>query len=131
MFRSGEPGDPMPWGAAVGLALLLAAAGIAVVVVGRRASAGRLRKNPLVGIRTTLTLNSEIAWDAAHLAGGRLLSIAGLGPLVTGPLLLTRPTNAGGLALVLAGLAWMVGWILAAGVVGTRAAEQALETEGD
>ena len=121
----------MPWGAAVGLALLLAAGGVALVVAGRRASAGTLRKNPLVGIRTTLTLNSEIAWDAAHLAGGRLLSIAGLGPLLTGPLLLTHPTNAVGLVIVLSGLAWMVGWILAAGVVGTRAAEEALEAEGE
>ena len=118
-------------GPAVGLALLLAAGGIILLVVGRRASAGTLRKNPLVGIRTTLTLNSEIAWDAAHLAGGRLLSIAGLGPLLTGPLLLTRPTNLVGLVIVLSGLAWMVGWILAAGVVGTRAAEEALEAESD
>ena len=121
----------MPWGAAVGLALLLAAGGLVLVVVGRRASAGTLKKNPLVGIRTTLTLNSEVAWDAAHLAGGRLLSISGLGPLLTGPLLLTHPTNAVGLVIVLSGLAWMVGWILAAGVVGTRAAEEAMRAEGE
>ena len=131
MFRSGEPGDPMPFGTAAGLALLLAAGGIVLMLVGRRASDGRLRMNPLVGIRTTLTLNSEIAWDAAHRAGGRFLSIAGLGPLLTGPVLLTRPTNAAGVVIVLSGLTWMVGWILRAGVVGTRAAEKALEAEGD
>ena len=33
--------------------------------------------------------------------------------------------------VVLTGLTWMVGWILLAGVVGTRAAEKALEAEGN
>ena len=56
MFRGGEPGDPMPWGAAVGLALLLAAGGIVLVVVGRRASAGRLKKNPLVEVSVQAVL---------------------------------------------------------------------------
>ena len=120
----------MPWGAAVGLAVLLAAGGLVLIAVGRRARAGRLRRNPIVGIRTTLTLNSDVAWDAAHLAGGHLLSIAGFGPLVTGPLLLSHPTNGTGLAIVLAGIGWMLAWILAAGVVGTRAAQEALDADG-
>lgn len=126
MFRSGGAGDPMPWGMAVLLAIALPAAGVLLIVGGRRAREGRLRRNHFIGIRTTLTLNSEKAWDAAHVAGGHLLSVAGFGPLLTGPLLLTHPSNGVGAAIVFSGIGWMLGWILAAGVVGTRAAEAAL-----
>ena len=66
MFRNGGSGDPMPAGTAIGIGLFLIATGILLIYVGRRAMAGRLRKNHFVGIRTTLTLNSEVAWDAAH-----------------------------------------------------------------
>lgn len=131
MFRSGEPTDPMPWAMAVFLALFLAGAGLILLEVGRRAAAGRLRRNQLVGIRTSLTLDSDTAWDAAHRAGGRLIALSGLGPLVSGPTLLTHPTNGAGLAIVLAGIGWMVAWVLAAGVVGTRAAEAAVEAGGE
>ena len=96
---------------------------------GRRAAGGRLRRNHFVGIRTTLTLVSDTAWVAAHTAGGHHLSTSGFGPLLTGPLLLTHPTNGGGAIIVFTGLGWMVVWILVAGVVGTRAAEQAVRDE--
>ena len=76
MFRSGGAGDPMPWGMAVLLAIALPAVGVLLIVGGRRAREGRLRRNHFIGIRTTLTLNSDEAWDAAHLAGGHLLSVA-------------------------------------------------------
>ena len=131
MFRDGAAGDSMQLGTAVALALFLVAGGLVLIAAGRRATAGRLRRNPVVGIRTTLTLSSTVAWDAANRAGGRHLSIAGVGPLVTGPLLLTQPSNGIGLAIVGVGLAWMLAWILAGGVVGTRAAEEALEAEGE
>ncbi|MDH3606978.1 MAG: SdpI family protein [Acidimicrobiia bacterium] len=55
----------MPRGAIVGLSILLAA-GVLVVVVGRRAVAGRLGRNYLVGIRTTETLSSDASWSAGH-----------------------------------------------------------------
>ncbi len=58
----------MPFGADVFLAILLIAAGLFLAVVGRRAGKGRLGRNYLVGIRTTLTLSSDAAWDAAHRA---------------------------------------------------------------
>ncbi|RZV42348.1 MAG: SdpI family protein, partial [Acidimicrobiia bacterium] len=84
-----------------------------------------------VGIRTTLTLNSEIAWDAAHLAGGRRLMLSGYGPVGSGILLFSQPTNGVGAAIVLVGLGWMVGWILAAAALGERAAKAALDDAGD
>ncbi len=126
MFRSGGAGDPMPAGAALGLGLFLIAGGIVLIVVGKRAGDGRLRQNHFVGIRTTLTLNSEIAWDAAHRAGGRRLSLSGYGPVAAGLLLLPGPSNGVGATIAFAGLAWMVGWVLAAGSAGQRAAQAAL-----
>ncbi|MBT8165943.1 MAG: SdpI family protein [Acidimicrobiia bacterium] len=131
MFRNGGAGDPMPGGAALGLGLLLVAAGVGLFVAGRRAQEGRLRQNHFVGIRTTLTLNSEIAWDAAHLAGGRRLMLSGYGPVGSGILLFSQPTNGVGAAIVLVGLGWMVGWILAAAALGERAAKAALDDAGD
>ena len=130
MFRNGGSGDPMPVGTAIGIGLFLIATGILLIYVGRRAAAGRLRKNPFVGIRTTLTLNSEVAWDAAHRAGGARLSMSGYGPVAAGLLLFSQPSNGLGSATALIGLAWMVGWILAAGSIGQRAAEAAL-AQGD
>lgn len=129
MFTSGGAGDPMPDGSALFLAVLLTAAGIGLIVVGRRARQGRLKRNRWIGIRTTLTLLSDTAWDAAHLAGGSKLSVAGYGLLVAGPLMLTGPTNGGGATIVFGGLGWMVIWILVAGVIGTRAAQQAVADE--
>jgi hypothetical protein len=127
MLTSGGAGDPMTWGAAVFLAVFLMGTGLMLIVAGRRAAAGRLRQNRLVGVRTTLTLSSQEAWDAAQLAGGRRLSTSGFGPLMSGPLLLTRPRNGVGATIAFAGLAWMVGWTMAAGAVGRRAAEAAVE----
>jgi uncharacterized membrane protein len=127
MFRNGGAGDPMPGGMALGLGLFLIAAGILLIVVGKRAYEGRLGQNHFVGIRTTLTLNSQIAWDAAHLAGGRRLMLSGYGPVASGLLLFSQPTNGVGATIALAGLGWMVGWILAAAAIGERAAKAALD----
>ena len=121
----------MPASAALGLGLFLIAAGILLIVVGKRAGEGRLKKNHFVGIRTTLTLNSEIAWDVAHRVGGRRLMMSGYGPVGAGLFLLSQPTNGAGATITLAGLAWMVGWILAAASIGERAAKEALGGEGE
>ena len=131
MFRNGGAGDPMPGGMALGLGLFLIAAGILLIVVGKRALDGRLRQNHMVGIRTTLTLNSVVAWDAAHLAGGRRLMLSGYGPVTSGLLLFSQPTNGVGATIALTGLGWMVGWILAAAAIGERAAKVALARETD
>ena len=121
----------MPGGMALGLGLFLIAAGVLLIVVGKRALDGRLRQNHFVGIRTTLTLNSEAAWDIAHRVGGRRLMLSGYGPVTSGLLLLSTPTNGVGATIALGGLAWMVGWVLAAATIGERAAKAALDgTDG-
>ena len=131
MFRNGGAGDPMPGGTALGIGLFLIAAGVLLILVGKRAVEGRLRQNHMVGIRTTLTLNSEIAWDAAHLAGGRRLMLSGYGPLTSGLLLFSQPTNGVGAAIAFVGLGWMIGWILAAAAIGERAAKAVLAGTDD
>ena len=111
----------MPWGAAIGLAVVLTAAGILVIVIGRQAASGRLKRNYLAGIRTTGTLASDEAWSTGHRAAGGRLILAGLGPLILGPLLLVRPSNGVGAVLVFGAIAWLLAWVLAAGATARRA----------
>ena len=54
---------------------------------------------------------------------GRSPTIAGLGPLVAGPLLLRRPSNGVAAAIILASIVWLVGWVMAAGSQASRAVE--------
>jgi len=128
VFKSGDAGDPMPWAAAVGLAWLLVGVGILLVWMGRRATAGLLERNWIMGIRTKSTLASDEAWEAAHRAAGGVLSLSGLGPLILGPLLLLRPNNAVGAGLVFLAIAWLLTGILIAGGRG-RSAAQAAEND--
>ena len=61
----------------IGVAVMVVGS-LVVAEVGRRSSAGRLDRNYLIGLRTRATLQSDEAWRAAHLAGGRTLVVAGL-----------------------------------------------------
>ncbi|MGH1488443.1 MAG: SdpI family protein [Acidimicrobiales bacterium] len=90
--------ETISWAGALGLTaaigLIMVAAGIAVIVVSKRAADGRLKKNRLAGIRTKATLSSDEAWDAAHRAGlgpsivGGWISIAtGIVPVLIGAVL--------------------------------------------
>jgi len=51
--------------------VIVAVAGVAVVVVGRLMQQGRLPLQAWAGIRTRSTMRSDDAWMAAHRAGGR------------------------------------------------------------
>lgn len=122
MFENGTAGDPMPMEAAIFLGLLLIATAGILWIVGVRSTSGTLGRNHLVGIRTYATLESDAAWEAAHQAGGPWLKVAAIGPAITGIVVLLRPTNVVGAAASMIGLAWLVGWVIAAGVRGSRAA---------
>ncbi|WP_051468999.1 SdpI family protein [Actinomadura oligospora] len=64
--------------------IVLAVAGLAVVVSGLAAGAGRLRRNAFVGIRTRTSMSSDEAWDIVHRAGGPWLTAGGLALLIGG-----------------------------------------------
>ena len=57
--------------------------------------------------------------------------LSGYGPPASGLLLFLQPTNGVGATIALGGLAWMVGWVLAAATIGARAAQAALDGVGD
>lgn len=112
----------MPAEVAIFLGLLLIVTAGILWYVGVRSTSGTLGRNHLVGIRTTATLESDEAWDAAHRAGGAWLKVAAIGPGVAGIVVVFRPANGVGLAATLIGLTWLVGWVIASGVRGSRAA---------
>lgn len=122
MFDGAAAGDPMPLATAIGLGLLLIVTGALLIVVAYRSQRGTLPRNWIVGIRTTTTLASDEAWDAAHRAGARALSIGAWGTLATGLVLLLRPSNGLGLAVISIGLLWLLGWVFRAAYLGIRAA---------
>ena len=122
MFDGAPAADPMPWSAIWILLACLVGGGGVVAWVGWRSAAGRLGRNWLVGIRVPATLESDAAWEAAHRAAGSHMFVGGVVPMVAGPFLLSGPTNGVGAVVVLAALAWLLTWVVAAGITAQRAA---------
>ncbi len=58
--------------------LLMLGVGALFVVLGRMAARGRLKPNPIVGIRTARTLASEEAWHRVHARAARPWTVAGV-----------------------------------------------------
>jgi len=125
MFDGAAASDPMPLATAMGLGLLLLATGVLLLVVALRARSGTLPRNWIVGIRTRTTLADDEAWQRAHLAGATPLLLGSVGTMLAGVVLLLRPTNGFGLAVVIAGLAWLLFWVIRGGIAGQRAAKDA------
>lgn len=123
MFDDAAGTDPMPMGVAVFLGILLISVGVLVFEVGRRSRSGTLARNWYVGIRTRATLASDENWEAAHRAGGGLLMIAAAGPVVGGAIVLLDPSNVVGVTVILVGLGWLVGFVIAAGIQGQKATD--------
>lgn len=104
------------------LAVVMVASGCLMIWMALAAASGRLKRNAIAGIRTSVTMASDEAWLAAHIRakqatiwGGIAGVIAGLGALLPVP-------SAGLAAIVLAGCAAMLGFVLYGAVVGSRAA---------
>lgn len=107
------------------LAVVMVASGCLMIWMARAAASGRLKRNAIAGIRTSVTMASDEAWLAAHIRakqatiwGGIAGVIAGLGALLPVP-------SAGLAAIVLAGCAAMLGFVLYGAAVGSRAAAAA------
>jgi hypothetical protein len=81
-------------------------AGSALVVVGRKQQVGTLRRNWLVGLRTSETMRSDAAWYAAHSATGGLVMASGVVQVIAGAMvLILQPQGEGTIAAIVLGSA--------------------------
>ena len=119
--------DPMPWSTVVLLVVILLGTAVVMMWIGWRASRGTLRRNAFAGIRTPSTMASDAAWEAAHRAGGRQITQAGVVSLIVGLLLLLRPSNTVG--MILLGI-WFVA-VMAAAIVSTLRGNRAARAVAD
>lgn len=86
--------------------LTMAGMGLLFLVIG--AVIGKVRPNPIAGVRTYWTLTSRLAWDKANRLAGRLFAIIGVAALLAAPF---APMPSGLMALtvaVLVAAAWSV-----------------------
>lgn len=86
--------------------LTMAGMGLLFLIIG--AVIGKVRPNPIAGVRTYWTLTSRLAWDKANRLAGRLFAIIGAGALLASPF---APMPAGLMAVtaaVLVAAAWSV-----------------------
>lgn len=103
-------------------------AGALILWLASACRRGTLKRNPVLGVRTPSTLRSDEAWIAAHRAGAPQLAIGGWGVIVAGLvaaafLIAGHPVPGVPLAVVL-GFAWMLGWLIASGIVAGRVARR-------
>lgn len=132
--------ETVSWTAALGLTvavgLCMVVAGIAVIVISKRAADGRLGKNRLAGIRTRATLSSDEAWEAAHqaglrpsLVGGWISMATGIVPLVIGVVLALFDLATAEqymvvwTVLILSGVAVVLVAVVLGAIIGNRAAK--------
>jgi len=93
--------DPMPWSPIIILSVTLVGSGVLLAWIGNQARLGRLERNTWAGIRTATTMSSDEAWQAAHLAAGWLMVVAGAVSVLGGLALLSRPSNRDGVLVVM------------------------------
>ncbi|SEF01134.1 SdpI family protein [Ruania alba] len=107
--------------------LLVVATGLLLVVLARRAAHGRIRRNPIAGIRTAATMASDEAWLAAHRAGESLTALGGWVFVATGAVT-TAGTRLGAAevawpaAVLIGGVLLALCAVVAGGIRGHRAA---------
>ncbi len=74
---------PRQGGRAMFLSLMMG--GMALLFLGMGAFLGRVKPNPVIGVRTYWALRSRLAWDKANRLAGRLMTLVGLLGLVAAP----------------------------------------------
>lgn len=115
------------------MGVVLVAAGVLLIWLARRSVAGRLARNPYAGVRTRLTMSSDLAWAAAQKAAAPRTEIAGWGSVAAGAAViasdllgLPEATAATTLTVLTLGAAvWLLSWVIAGAVAGQRAARRA------
>jgi len=123
--------DAVPLIAEVIVALALAATGVSLIWMALAGRNGRLRRNPFVGIRTTLTLSSDTAWDVAHRSSASFTLTAGIGALACAALALVADST--GLLTTAAAVAavWLLLWVAVGALIGIRAAKKVVADDPD
>lgn len=115
-------------GVRIALLIAMVGAGILMIWMARAAASGRLKRNPIAGIRVSSTMVSDEAWLAAHVRAKRATMCAGFSAMASG-LVALLPVPAPVLAaVVLAGCAAMIGFGLYGAWVGARAAVEVTMT---
>ncbi len=114
--------------------VLVVAAGLLLVVVARRAAQGRIRRNPIAGIRTAATMASDEAWLAAHRAGESLTALGGWIFVATGAVTMAgarlgAAEAAWPAAVLIGGMLLALGAVVTGGIRGHRAARAISEDE--
>ena len=96
--------------------------GVLTTVLAFACRRGTLPLNAFVGIRIPSTTVDAETWVRAHRAAWRWIAIAGAGPVFSGLFLMVQGEESG--AWVLVGALWLLGFILAASVIASRAARE-------
>lgn len=73
--------------------VVFAVAGLLLMATGALGALGRLRPNPLLGIRTPLTMRDPEAWAYVHRKAAPWVALAGLSFLVAGVVILLVPSG--------------------------------------
>jgi len=109
-------------GVRIVLLVAMVGSGILLIWMAHAAASGRLKRNPIAGIRVPSTMVSDEAWLAAHVRAKRATTFAGIASVASG-LVAIVPVPAPILAAVaLAGCGAMLGFVLYGAHVGSRAA---------
>jgi hypothetical protein len=108
--------------------VVMVSAGSLILWTAEAAASGRLRRNPVAGIRLPVTMASDKAWLVAHQAAKRPTATAGWSAIASAvPSLLPLPLGFV-VASILMGAATMLVLVLHGAAVGARAA-RAVENE--
>ncbi|MBP2437488.1 SdpI family protein [Microbacterium amylolyticum] len=103
--------------------------GVLLIWMAQAAASGRLKRNPLAGIRTSRTMESDAAWLAAHIRARRPTAMGGITAVVAGCCVLLPVPVAVFSVIVLAGAVATLAIVIYAAVVGGRAAAEASSGE--
>ncbi len=105
--------------------IALTVGGVALVVLGANARAGKLTRQSAVGLRTKATLASDGAWKAAHEAAANWVIVAGAILFVGGVLVVLIDSETTGAVVALIATALMLIPLL----IGVRRGQAAAQSE--
>ena len=114
-----------PLALTIPLALLLAVLAAAAAVMAKRGSAGTLQRTDRLGVHTPAAIASDDAFGLANRVAAPVAAGAAAVAAVIAVLVVVLPVStAGTLTVFVIGLAGSMGLLVAAGVLGDRAARQ-------